>query len=457
MQTPLSSKMTILIVHYHLRAGGVTRVIDSQVKVLREMGHKVVIASSGPIADWDCECLVIPELDYKSEGTIPVDHLLAVRADLWIIHNPTLGLNVAYPHLIKIAVESGTRILMQIHDFVEDGRPANYQLLAGRKNLYPDAPHIHYATINRRDLEILKNAGVPQSRCHFLPNAVNPPSIRKTTPKRNLVFYPVRGIRRKNLGELCLLAAHAPTGTRFAIALRSGAEEPSFLHDDWVRFSQQEDLPIKFDVAGKDPDSFPLWLERSTHLVTTSISEGFGLTFLDPAFLKKPLIGRNLPEVTNDFVPYGTLYQKIPVQTKQLPDLEAQYREQVRQTMSAYDRPVNERDLDRAWEKFSAGGEVDFGNLPEYFQRQIISQVHFPELACWLKNALEQPAQEVDTTPWTLTTYAKTLRKTIESIGDSGPVSWIPRDRILDQFLQPEKFHFLRSRLTISDSSSTKP
>jgi hypothetical protein len=156
-------------------------------------------------------------------------------------------------------------------------------------------------------------------------------------------------------------------------------------------------------------------------------------------------------------VPYGTLYQKIPVQTKQLPDLEAQYREQVRQTMSAYDRPVNERDLDRAWEKFSAGGEVDFGNLPEYFQRQIISQVHFPELACWLKNALEQPAQEVDTTPWTLTTYAKTLRKTIESIGDSGPVSWIPRDRILDQFLQPEKFHFLRSRLTISDSSSTKP
>ncbi len=449
--------MTILIVHYHLRSGGVTRVIESQVKVLQDMRHRVIIASSGPVEDWDCECHLIPELDYSNAGTIPVDQLLAVDADLWIIHNPTLGLNRAFPGMIETAEESGTRILMQIHDFVEDGRSANYQLLAGRKRLYPDAPHVHYATINRRDLKILKKAGVPESRCHFLPNAVNPPSIRETTSQGTLVFYPVRGIRRKNIGELCLLAAHAPAGTRFAIALRAGSEEPSYLHDDWVRFSKEKDLPIEFDVVGKDPHSFPQWLERASHLVTTSISEGFGLTFLDPAFLKKPLIGRDLPEVTSDFVPYGTLYQKIPVPLKHLEGLETTYREQLSQTMSAYGRPMNDLDLDQAWEKFSADGEVDFGNLPENFQRRIISHVHLPDLAKWLAHALAQPAQDVDTSPWTLGTYAETLRKTIVSIGEPGPVEWIPRERVLDQFLQPARFHFLRSRLMVSGNSPTRP
>jgi menaquinone-dependent protoporphyrinogen IX oxidase len=39
--------MNILIIHYHLRAGGVTRVIESQAKILREQGHEVQIASSG--------------------------------------------------------------------------------------------------------------------------------------------------------------------------------------------------------------------------------------------------------------------------------------------------------------------------------------------------------------------------------------------------------------------------
>ena len=41
--------MKILIIHYHLRAGGVTRVIESQTQILRAQGHEVQIASSGPL------------------------------------------------------------------------------------------------------------------------------------------------------------------------------------------------------------------------------------------------------------------------------------------------------------------------------------------------------------------------------------------------------------------------
>lgn len=424
-----------------------TRVIESQVRVLQKMGHQVVIASAGPVDNRDCQCLLIPELDYQKKGTIPVAQLLAAEADLWIVHNPCLGLNVAYPEMIEAAAESETRILMQCHDFVEDGRPANYQLLAGRKRIYPHAPHIHYATINRRDLAILRKSGVPESRSHFLPNAVNPPIISRTPPKETLVFYPVRGIRRKNLGELCLLAAHAPPNTRFAIALRSSSEEPAFIHDDWVRFSTEQNLPIQFDVVGDDPQSFKTWLERSSHLVTTSISEGFGLTFLDPAFLKKPLIGRDLPEITRDFVPYGTLYQSIPIPLNHLAGLESQYREQITQTMSAYGNDLDEPQLDQAWSQFSSLGEVDFGNLPEALQREVIEKVHLPDLKIWLENALNQPATDIDTSPWSLETYGTTLQRVITSVDAPGPISWIPPERLLEQFLKPEKFHFLRSRL----------
>ncbi|MFT6239250.1 MAG: hypothetical protein ACJAQT_001328 [Akkermansiaceae bacterium] len=439
--------MKILVVHYHLRAGGVTRVIESQVNVLQKMGHQVIIASAGPGHDQDCQCLLIPELDYQKEGSIPMEQLLAVEADLWIIHNPCLGLNVAYPEMIEAAAESGTRILMQCHDFVEDGRPANYQLLAGRKRIYPHAPHVHYATINRRDLDILKKAGVPESRSHFLPNAVDPPAISQAPPRGNLVFYPVRGIRRKNLGELCLLAAHAPPNTRFAVALRSTSEEPAFIHDDWVCFAEEANLPIQFDVVGDDPQSFKAWLERSSHLVTTSISEGFGLTFLDPAFLKKPLIGRDLPEITRDFVPYGTLYRSIPVPLSHLVGLESQYREQITLTMSAYGRDLDEPQLDRAWSQFNSQDEVDFGNLPEALQRDVIQKVHLPDLKIWLENALNQPATEIDTTPWSLETYAATLQRVITSVDGPGSITWIPPKRLLEQFLKPEKFHFLRSKL----------
>lgn len=439
--------MTILIVHYHLRAGGVTRVIKSQTKVLRKMGHQVIIASSGPTEGWDEECVIVPELDYQIKGQIPTNRLLDLQADLWIVHNPTLGLNVAYPEMIKAAAESGTRILMQIHDFVEDGRPANYQLLEGIAHLYPDAPHVHYATINRRDLETLKHAGLPEARCHFLPNAVNPPQIAQTSPSETLIFYPVRGIRRKNLGEICLLAAHAPAGTRFAIALRAGPEEPAHLHDDWVRFARERNLPVSFDVVGNQPDCFVSWLEKSTHLVTTSISEGFGLTFLDPAFLKKPLIGRDLPEITRDFVPFGTLYQHIPISLEALPRLKDHFCAQVRSTMSAYGRPVEEQDLEKAWLEYSSHNEADFGNLPEALQREVIENIKLPALSNWLTHALAQPVVEIDTSPWTLQTYAKTLGETINAIGNPGPVKWIPRGKILDQFLKPEKFHFLRGCL----------
>lgn len=439
--------MTILLVHYHLRAGGVTRVIQSQARALCELGHKVVIASSGPVDGWDFPTLVIPELDYQKTGAVPSKPLLEIGADLWIIHNPTLGLNSGYPGLIEEAVENGIPMVLQIHDFVEDGRPANYQLIKECRRLYPVAPRLRYATINRRDLAILIKAGIPVEQCHYLPNAIDPKKLCETVTEKNLIFYPVRGIRRKNLGELCLLAAHAPPGSSFAVALRSSCEEPAYIHDDWVEFARRENLPVAFDVTSEESSSFVEWLGRSSHVVTTSISEGFGLTFLDPAFLGKPLIGRDLPEVTRDFTPVGTLYQSIPIPVASLPGLEEIYRKELQATMTAYGHNLNSKEVDSAWETFSARGLVDFGNLPESLQRHVITNLRLPWLTEWLSKALVKPPQAIDTTPWSLSIYAKRLETLIQSTGKGGPITWIDPKKILDQFLDPSRFHFLRSPL----------
>lgn len=439
--------MTILLVHYHLRAGGVTRVIQTQARVLSEMGHRVVIASSGPVEGWKFPTLVIPELDYRKAGDVPTGQLFETKADLWIIHNPTLGLNFGYPDLVKSAADQGIPLILQIHDFVEDGRPSNYQLVKDQRHLYPVGPHIHYATINRRDLGILVKAGIPPDRCHYLPNSIDPPMLEKTASDQTFIFYPVRGIRRKNLGEICLLAAHAPPGVSFAIALRSSGEEPAYIHDEWVGFARREGLPVAFDVTSQAPGSFRKWLERCSHLVTTSISEGFGLTFLDPAFLEKPLIGRDLPEVTRDFSPLGTLYQSLPVPIRDLPELENVYRSELRSAMAAYGHDLSRNELDLAWGQFSSKGEVDFGNLPECLQRLVIAKMNFPWLTEWLATALEKPAVKIDTFPWSLQSYAIRLEKLIVAPGRSGPVEWLDPKRILDQFLDPSRFHFLRSPL----------
>ena len=439
--------MTILIIHYHLRAGGVTRVIESQVKALRSLGHKIIVASSGPTTAWDCQNLIIPELDYQKKGTIPTTALLTIPADLWIIHNPTLGLNIAYPDLIEAAAHSGRKILMHIHDFAEDGRPENYQLLKNRQKIYPLGPHIHYACVNHRDLSTLQKAGLPPSRCHLLPNAIHHPNRRPTPSEKNFIFYPVRGIRRKNLGELCLLAAHAPEGTHFATALRAGPDEPPSLHRTWENFAKKENLPIQFGIAEPDPTSFHHHLERASHLVTTSISEGFGLTFLDPAFLNKPLIGRDLPEITRDFPSYGTLYQSIPIPIKHLPSLEKNFLEELQNTQSAYGHPLTSKQLHTAWLNFSKNNQVDFGNLPEKLQRHIITSTPLPHLRHWLSLALKKPPTHINTAGWTLATYSQNLTHILKEIKPSGPLSWLPPHHLLHQFLTPHRFHFLRSPL----------
>ena len=138
---------------------------------------------------------------------------LGQTPDLWHIHNHSLGKNPFLTEAVALLAESGEKILLHPHDFAEDGRPGNYLSLRSIPTGIPYRSHIHYAALNQRDrgflAHMLKDCPSP---VHLLANAV-PPSTPFCQPLTGIPFpsplktslYPVRAVRRKNLGELAFL------------------------------------------------------------------------------------------------------------------------------------------------------------------------------------------------------------------------------------------------------------
>ena len=477
------TKLKIALVHYHLRAGGVTKVISNQCRALVALGYEPLIFSAGstPSEFPPITQIEVPLLDYLSsppDQPVNLYQTLLLHCekhwgtapDLWHLHNHSLGKNILFPQLVRDLAESQIPLILQPHDFAEDNRPTNYPLLVGEK-IHPTAPQIHYAFINNRDRTFLETVGLKKEESHHLPNTVSPPPVSPNITSlndENLVLYPVRGIRRKNLGEAVLLAALAPSNTRFAISL--APENPIWhkVHQDWEAFAREHQLPIEFAVTDQVPPypnaeaNYQTWLKAATHLLTTSIAEGFGLTFLEPIALQKPLLGRDLPEITQDFreqgINPGRFYEKIPIPLEflDLNLLRNDFEHQVQNSYHLYQKELRAKELEAGWQALIAGGEVDFGALPETFQQDLITRslaqerAPFASLRKWLAHSLSEALPTA--TPDSLSQYSPSQAQQdlsqLYANATSSPreaPSWLSKDKVLAQYLSPSRFHFLRS------------
>lgn len=473
-------RLKVALIHYHLRIGGVSKVIGNQSAALTALGIEHLVLSAGPATAGIPHCQ-IDELDYQGSPQPKPNRLYQILLsacekhlggppDLWHLHNPTLGKNLHFPRLIQALAESRTPLVLQPHDFAEDNRPSNYPNLTGQQ-IYPIAPQIHYAFINRRDQRLLEKAGLPQCLSNLLPNAVVPacPQSLDTEPSPSpLVLYPVRGIRRKNLGEVVLFSALAPTGTRFAISLAPENDAWKEGHARWELFVKQTGLPVIFNVTDRvpphegDASDYQTWLKRATHLLTTSIAEGFGLAFLEPALQGKPLLGRDLPEITADFrnqnIQPGRLYSRLPIPLENLDELTLRdlLRKRLQESYQQYGQRFHEEYLEEAWQNLTAGGSVDFGELPEHFQEKIVTEYlsgradYLAGLRDWLHETLAET--EPTTHPEQLDCYSMansqaTLQALYEKAFDSEAEApkWLSKEAVLAQYLSPARFHFLRS------------
>ena len=491
--------MRICIVHYHLQTGGVTRVIQHACAALLARGERVVVLSGEPPQSPlppGAEIAVLPQLAYDERRAPETPDRLAAAMeaaaaeklkcppDLWHVHNHSLGKNTALPGALLRLARNGHRLLLQPHDFAEDGRPALYarlrQQLAdgdiGRLSalLYPLAPQVHYATLNRRDHEFLAAAGVTATQLHPLPNAVSvgdPPadgsSAAAHAPGRGMArerlwLYPTRAIRRKNLGELLLWAALAGSQDRFAATQAPQNPQERPIYQRWVALAGELDLPVRFAVGAGDLD-FRSLIAGSHALVTTSVAEGFGLAFLEPWLLGRPLVGRDLPEITADFIDAGVrlpgLYTRLEVPLAWLDTarLHAAFTTAAERRAAAYGRPTADS-AERAWQSVVRDAHIDFGRLDEPAQEQVIRRLRAEQTARseLRPQALASPAtpalmaanRAVIANEYSVAGFGARLAAIYAEVAAATASATFARARgeaLLDRFLAPERLCLLRS------------
>jgi hypothetical protein len=317
--------MIHLLVHYHMRTGGVSGVIREEIRALRSLGHEVMFMTSSPPSDVDCPVLVVPGLDYTKGKECDTESLWqevkrAVAAlgerVTWHIHNPMLGCHTAWTSVVGRLASEGESMVLHLHDFAEDGRAENMAALRDVSQLYPMGQRIRYVVLTRRDARALQCAGLPEAWCRVVANPLADVTPIAATGGKPFVLYPTRGIDRKNIGELCLLAALAPPGVRFATTLHPGESRKQQEYAWWQHWARELHLPVEFGVADEQGGDLAMWMERATHVVSTSRQEGFGMAFVECVARQRPMLGRAIAHVDEDLrdlygVEHRYLYDRL--------------------------------------------------------------------------------------------------------------------------------------------------
>ncbi|MCL1980498.1 MAG: hypothetical protein FWG62_05435, partial [Proteobacteria bacterium] len=394
--------MRVALVHYHLQHGGVTRIVCHQQKALSQRGITSVALIGKPPAVREAGTFrVVPGLQYEAErpSVSPSELAAQMRTearaalggppDLWHVHNHSLGKNLVLPLVLEHLIARGERILFHIHDFAEDGRPANYRAMlavmaAGCRRtlaalLYPRGEHLHYAVLNHRDYRLIEEAGLAADHLHLLHNPVElgpvgPSAFKAPADQPPLWLYPTRAIRRKNLGEFLLWSALAPAGTRFGTTSGPGNPANHLYYRRWRQLARELDLPIQFELVAPGGPSFVELLGRAKVAVTTSVAEGFGMAFLEPWSLGVPVFGRNLPEIMppagNGDLSQPWTYDRLEVPLDWLgrARVEQAAREGLRHFLASYGRDPAKDDVFRVLAAWIREGRIDFGRLDEPLQ-----------------------------------------------------------------------------------------
>ncbi|ADE54181.1 hypothetical protein [Coraliomargarita akajimensis] len=487
----MSDSPRVAIVHYHLKRGGVTRVIESTLRAFESLEAPprcAVLAGEVPDdVSFGDVAYEVDGLGYSNvQSTTPSPSLLLERLltvakealgaepDIWHIHNHSLGKNSAMPGVVTLLAQRGSSVLLHMHDFAEDGRPANHllnqEIADYRSALYPIAETIHYAVLNARDHAIFSATGIPSERLHLLanpvevePSPVSPDAldaIRSALGAEQLLLYPVRAVRRKNFGEMLYWSALADEGTVFANTLGPTNANYQSAYARWQSLSKSQQLPVHFGIGQSHDWSFEAIMQSASAILSTSIAEGFGLAFLEPWLFGKSIVGRDLPEITADFKASGIdlsgLYDCIPIPDHwvDLSQLRNRIEFELNKAYAAYGRRLPKDAIDHAMQGIRpAEGLIDFAGLEESQQELIIERI-----ACFKEARQDLPRTELQIcepsnqadhirTSYSFQSYAERVSNIYQSLlsVQTSSVDHLDQSLILDAFLQPERFRLLRT------------
>ncbi|MFW6219150.1 MAG: hypothetical protein ACOC3S_03430 [Bacteroidota bacterium] len=349
----------IYIIHYHLNPGGVTSIIKSQVKGLKSVDSNseiTVITGVAPmekILNKDVKLIVNKRLNYLSLQKInnPRNYCnkllkqlkkIVRKNDIIHFHNLNLGKNPLVNYVIYQLIQEGYPVFNHVHDFAED-RSVNMALMqaeVGRVSdleiseiMYPSSPNLYYGVLTSFDHERLKSLGVKQEKIKRLPNPVSIPALPEPQnnkklkeqlatvfnidPEKKWITYPVRVIKRKNIGEFVLLAYLFASKAVFLVTQPPANPAEMGEYKKWVQFCHLKNIPVIWE-AGRAAN-FSEIISASDFCITTSVMEGFGMSYLEPWLHHTPVTGRNILRVTPDFIKLGlefpVLYDGIQINT----------------------------------------------------------------------------------------------------------------------------------------------
>lgn len=383
---PTAFDMKIAFVHYHLKPGGVSTVLHQQLQAVNDSCQCLVLTGQAPPSTLPADVCVLPGLGYDSRGTHPppahtaqaVQDAVHARwpggCDVLHVHNPLLAKNRHFLDILQLLQRGGMRLFLQIHDFAEDGRPRAYF-----RQDYP--ADCHYGVINARDYQLLIDSGLHASGLHLLPNAVTPPAAatEKTQLRPQGLLYPVRAIRRKNIGETILLSLFfsPPEPLYITLPPNSPADMPAYAK--WKTLAAQQGLNVHFE-AGLSRNFADL-MQNARLVLTTSITEGFGFGFMEPWLYGRPLWGRLLPDICRDFVEKGMrlghLYRDlwVPADWISRDEFLNRWRKAALGAARAFGRRLTEDTLNTAFADLTAQNRLDFAMLDETLQRRLVRKL----------------------------------------------------------------------------------
>ncbi len=342
--------MEVIIIHYHLNPGGVTRVIESQIAGIKGISpetnvHVICGQANQQVIAHEVPVVIEPAMGYsavsdQNEYSHNVNSIMEffkfhrTGNPVFHFHNPGLGKNPAVTFSAYLLASQGVPIVLHCHDFAED-RIDNLTLLkktipayadlALSKVLYPDFPNCHFVVLNSCDFARILNAGIDASRLHLLPNPVAIQTalsnahraerrniiceILNIHPGKKICTYPVRLIERKNPGEFILLATLFQDMAEFIITLPPKNPKELSQYEFWKAFCNSNGLKIVFE-AGERINHEEL-MNISDFCITTSIREGFGMVYLEPWLAGTPVIGRGLPCIIEDLMKQGVVFPRL--------------------------------------------------------------------------------------------------------------------------------------------------
>lgn len=313
---------------------------------------------------------------------------------------------------------------------------------------FPHLPNWCYATLTTADLAPLRVLGLDGERCFVLPNSIDTERFAGPTlpglssrrleemgldvidygrelkghiaseaarrglafdPEAQMLLSPMRIMRRKNSAEGLLVQAacnHRRRGAPYQFAFTLGASDPA---DQAYQRALEElcrdhALPVAIGFGTRliDPSNKRQIVEGRVHkyslsdllaasaaAVTTSLMEGFGFTFHEGWLGRVPVVGRDLPCITSDFVANGLdlrhTYRRLHVPVRWIPGgmralVDAYHLLLVKRYSADNLVPPTRKAVDQGILHHKAsrrGGTVvvDFGALDWSRQRKVIERV----------------------------------------------------------------------------------